>query len=459
MKNGWILLLALFFCMQTYAHDGCTHHGHGPVSADCAAEAEQWYKKLAQGFKNSAEIPFIQFNKTSKVIDETNVAYFEFKGEKIPYNSVAFAQLSHDVMGWFEWNAKKSCPKCTDAEINEVTEKVKKSYLKKLEMKTLNISAWMFELSKQHGIPYLIYTVITEALESSVLGAGHLACTFFQHLYVPVALVGSQFWGIFNAEGSEVHFRHRVAASWTAFAWSWTLSSQLKKLWLPESNSTINHKDYLKLIREGKIKTKAQLLDHSDFWHLSHLEQNSTSPSSGKDFVGWDRLKSDLDILFDPNLYVLDSEKKRFFIAYSHGQAFQFMRNTLSALADQRFESGQLSTGQYFKLKGMLGRWGKSLSTYKNLFLLYSLKSQTLPAQNLIGIQRKMNSLFENQTDVLKIFSEVLNDQSTYKDIHNKIEEISLKLNKALETTDQFQRTNRSIKSCSTSMAFLFARF
>lgn len=286
----------------------------------------------------------------------------------------------------------------------------KPEWTRPLAVWSAGIAAEAVKMTIVHGVSYLLWTGVTEAIEFSVMGPYHWACPFFQMMYLPVALVGVQVWRPMINSGWGARMSTRLKVSMRALYAMARYRIEMRRLYVEATVGrplfTMRHSDYRDLVAGTHDHLEKELND-KHFWDTVyrnfHAPDTRPYPLSLKDM----NLQNDLDKIFaaGPTVY---SERERFYVAIKLGDGLNYFYKTIEKISAEQAEAAQLSLGSYFLLSRPMGSAGlliKELSLLLKMGALASRKNPELQAHQAALARRGLEGFMRFFTNFESIAS------------------------------------------------------
>ncbi len=403
-------------------------HGDGGLDYD---ETSVLYTSMMHAMREAGDI-------TARTLDDLEVKYHtegrpledaqivEFMNERIRLDAPAFAKLLDRSIDIFRARLEKECSHCYfekrviehpsfRAKVFNFLKNYFIHYARILKTAFVNprsmvttgvgIGGKGLRLFAIHGPLYLVYTAITEGIESTIMGPAHWACTFFQALYFPAAYLGHQVWNPLLSSGHGFALLKRLGVSSRSVFAIAKYKSEMRRLMVESATgnykSVLTRKDYRKYI-SGLEHHIEHEMDYKKFW--GEIYRNFHAPET-RPLLRHARqmdLQSDLDKIFymeTPFDEDRVSEPERFYIAVKHADGLKLMLSMLENMSDDLYVRGKYSAMNYFRVSSLLGRAGAHLTRYENLLFTGALS----PRDN-IALQFHQSVMAERALDSIQKF-------------------------------------------------------
>jgi hypothetical protein len=449
------------------------HGDHGGLDFE---ETSHLYLSMMQALEEASlatheTLSELELKYMEKGTSPTHQATVEFLGERITLDNPAYATLIDRAIDIFRQRVEAECSHCYNEKriiespsfrskvfsffrsyILHYTHAAKEAFVnpKSLVKASVGISAAGIRLFKIHGPIYLVYTAVTEAIESVFMGPAHWACTFFQWLYLPVAFVGHQVWDPMLSSGHGFSLTKRLGVSMRSVYLMAKYKVQMRRLFVEtiqgNHRNVLRRGDYQNYIAGLNHHIESEL-DFDKFWgeiyrnfHLRNEMGKKSSPRS---------LIKDFDKIFfmqTPYMSRQVSEAERLYVAFKHADGINLNLSLVTKLADELYKQGKYSVSTYFKISSLLGNAGEHIRRYQTLLITGALSPRdNIAVQNHQSIMaelalRSIEKFFVDFKTLVLPTKEL--DQETIKwftgEMAEELKAESKRLKKSIRTRKRF---------------------
>lgn len=432
----FILSLVLMGSGHLHAHGG---GGPGELSLE-SRESVALYSALIQAMKES------EANLSHQMADAD--FWVSVDSRAINLNTGAFSKLIDRALALFRHQMSVECPECyhqkKEIQFESFKQKVTSQFQKYLSFqlnamksvfvnpgqmapKLVSLAADGARLFAFHGTFYLLYTALTEAIESVFMGPFHWACPLFQALYFPAAFVTDRVWQPLVSPGLGVGIATRLGLSLKAMYLVAKFRIQMRAVTVEARTgdqsfqSTLRRQDYMKHI-SGMDHHIEDELGLKYFWAETyknfHFKQNTTREPLLN-------LESDLRFVFGHMDDSEPAESFKFYTALKHVDGLTYMHKLLVHSVEELHEAEHFSSQNHFKVSKAIGKLGYLLENYKRVLFTGALLKESHKEAKLIQFDHASFALRE----IENIFAQMLfvldpkSDQSSLEKYFTNFEE------------------------------------